>query len=382
MNAEPSLSQRAPNLLSWSACIPTLNRFDVLQINVRCLLVQTRLPKQVIIVDASPEVERHRSKLVEMFAGTGVDLIVEPAEARSSAVQRNQGLRSVSADVVVFMDDDSLLFPNCAERFLEILENDPDEIIVGLGLQNIDSLPPVAQPLLEATSSSKQQTNIEQKKDGTTANLSLLNSLEKYRLWRFFRREILMQAMERMFVPYDHRRHRPNGAMPSNNQDLMRIRHLPGYGMVVRTHVARAEPFNPFLLAYCPFEDLDASYRYGRHGLCAYAAGARLKHFEVEGSRITRLQATSLGVSNVAFFVHTNSDSHLRHRALFAIYMLRRLIGETLKDLMTRRLDFPQARGVLSAIPRSFGIFKRTLPDAQEWYLEQQREFLKRGKPF
>jgi GT2 family glycosyltransferase len=189
-----------------------------------------------------------------------------------------------------------------------------------------------------------------------------------------------MQTMERMFVPYDYRRHRPSNAMLPKTHDLVATRHLPGYGMAVRADVARAEPFNPFLLSYCSCEDLDASYRFGRHGVCAYAPDARLKHYEVEGSRVTRMQATSLGVSNVALFVHTNSDSPLRHCALFAVFVVRRLLGETLKDLLARRLKFPQAHGVLAAIPRSYGIFRRALPEAQKWYLDQQREFLAPGK--
>lgn len=75
-----------------------------------------------------------------------------------------------------------------------------------------------------------------------------------------------------------------------------------------------------------------------------------------------------------------NSDSPKRHRAAFTIFVARRLLGETLKDLLARRLEFPQARGVIAAIPRSYGVFQRALPDAQAWYVDQQREFLSRGK--
>lgn len=316
-----------------------------------------------------------------MFAGTGVEFILHPAVAKSSAVQRNQGLTSVAADIVVFMDDDSLLFPDCAEKFMAMFEKDREQTIAGLALRNVDNLPMVAQNLLRPASDSEEPASvIEQKKGGSTENRSLLKSLERFWLWRLFRREILMQAMDRMFVPYDCHRYRPSDAVLLEADDLVATRHLPGYGMAVRAHIARTEPFNPFLLAYCPCEDLDASYRYGRHGICAYAPDSHLKHYEVEGSRITRMQATSLGVSNIALFVHTNSDSPLRHRASFAIFVARRLLGEALKDLLARRLKFPQARGVLAAIPRSYGIFQRSLPESQKWYLEQQREFLKRGK--
>lgn len=364
---------------TWSACIPTLNRLDVLQINMRCILAQTRRPKQVIIADASQDVERHRLALAPMFEGTGVELILEPAVARSSAVQRNQALAHAASDIVVFMDDDSLLFPDCAERLLLRFEADREQKIAALALQNVEGLPPAADAILNP-SANLAGSAIEQKRGGAVANKSLLKSLDRFGPWRFFRREILMQAMDRMFVPYDHDRERRSDVQNAEVLGLVATRHLPGYGMAVRTHIARQEQFNPFLLAYCPCEDLDTSFRYGRHGICAYAPDARLNHYEVAGSRITRKQATSLGVSNVALFVHTNSDSPIRHRAAFAVFAARRLLGETLKDLLARRLEFPQARGVIAAIPRSYGIFRRPLPDAQAWYLDQQRELLGHSK--
>lgn len=376
MSIKPSAAADFSHLLSWSACIPTLNRFDVLQISIRCLLAQTRLPKQIIIIDASQDFEKHRCHLEPMFSGTGVEFILQPAVEKSSAVQRNQGLLSVTADIVLFMDDDSLLFPDCAEKFMSAFEKDQEQAIAGLAIRNVDELPPAAKRLLSAEiNSEKPVLVIKQKKNGATENKKVLRNLARFSIWRFFRREILMQSMNRMFVPYDYRRHRLSDHVEVDG--LVSVRHFPGYGMTVRAHIARAEQFNPFLLAYCPCEDLDASYRYGRYGLCAYAPNAFLKHYEVESSRITRMQATCLGISNVALFVHSNSDSPWRHRALFALFFVRRLIGETLKDMLARRLDFPQARGVVAAIPHVYGIFKRPLSDAQNWYLEKQREFLK-----
>ncbi|MFV0382588.1 glycosyltransferase family 2 protein [Paracoccus sp. (in: a-proteobacteria)] len=344
---------------------------------MRCLLAQTRPPKQIIVIDASQNADQHRHVLDSMLAGTGINLVFQSAVARSSAAQRNQGLSSVTADVVVFIDDDSLLFPDCAEKFMSVFENDREQKIAGLALNTVASLPAAAiDYFMKETKPGNSSAAIERKKGGTAENASLLKYLEQFRFWRFFRREILMQAKDRMFIPYDRYRDRAHDREGNNNAVL--VGYLPGCGMVVRTNIARIEKFNSFLCAYCPGEDLDASYRYGRHGLCIFAPDARLNHYEAAGSRIARMQATSLGISNVALFVHTNSDSPIRHRASFAIYLGRRLIGEFLKDLLARRFSFPQARGVLLAIPRSYGIFRRSLPDAQQWYLEQQRVFLGR----
>lgn len=368
------------NQLSWSACIPTLNRFDILQINISCLLVQTRRPKQIIIVDAGDSPQQNREKLAPLFKDTGIEFILEAANAKSSAVQRNQALDLVKSEIVFFIDDDSLLFSDCAEIILAKYEADTCNQIAGIELHHVDLLPDKAQILLPKNENASD-FQVAQKKGGSAQFKAKLQNLEKFAVWKFFRRQILMQARDIMFIPYDHYRVRPSAnPLPHQLNSLVKVQNIVGYGMSVRTEIARKEPFNPFLLAYCPFEDADASYRYGRYGFCLADRNARLMHYEVQASRVTRRQATSLGISNLALFIHTNSDAPLLHRILFSIYVIRRTFGEFLKDLLTRRFTFPQTIGVISAVPRSVGIFRRPLPDAQKWYHEQQKALLARNK--
>src|SRR5262249_35850014 len=54
------------------------------------------------------------------------------AQRRSGTVQRNQGIRLARADVVFLIDDDSLMYPNCAEEVMRLYDADTGEIVAGV----------------------------------------------------------------------------------------------------------------------------------------------------------------------------------------------------------------------------------------------------------
>ena len=80
--------------LSWSACIATLNRHDILIVALTHLLRQSRLPEQVVVVDASDNWEEGRDRALKLFrdAGDPVPLSYVTSAVRSSATQRNLGI--------------------------------------------------------------------------------------------------------------------------------------------------------------------------------------------------------------------------------------------------------------------------------------------------
>ncbi|MFZ3583547.1 glycosyltransferase family A protein [Loktanella sp. DJP18] len=369
-------------LPSWSLCIATINRLDSLEIAISCAVAQTCAPRQIIIVDAGDSPDMLRDRLMPYVVETDIALIVEKATEKSSAIQRNQAIAHVDSDIIVFTDDDAFMFPDSIETLLGYYIQDHQRLIAGAELVNVPDLPHAAAALLKRPSAKLQGTALAVKTGGPARTArSGTERIMRSRPWRWFSANVLMMARRNMFIAYDANRIRPTVTdLPSGYGDLAPVMLLPGYRMSVRTDIARCEPFNPNLLAYCPCEDLDASYRYGRHGVCIVARGARIHHREVQASRIGRMEATSLGISNVALFIRTNSDAPRRHRAQFAIFVVRRLIGEAFKDAMTRRFDFPQVRGVLTGIPRSISIFRRPLFEATNWYVAEQRRVLNRRK--
>jgi hypothetical protein len=54
--------------MNWTMVICTLDRFEVLKIALRTVLWQSRLPRQVIIVDASADWQRCREEVLREFA--------------------------------------------------------------------------------------------------------------------------------------------------------------------------------------------------------------------------------------------------------------------------------------------------------------------------
>jgi cellulose synthase/poly-beta-1,6-N-acetylglucosamine synthase-like glycosyltransferase len=111
---------------------------------------QTRPPLEIIVVDASPGWENTRERVLREIASLwpGIRWHYVEAERRSSASQRNQGVRAASADVVFLLDDDSLMYPDCAAEIMRVYDADSGRSVVGVNATNV-AVPPDASP--EAT---------------------------------------------------------------------------------------------------------------------------------------------------------------------------------------------------------------------------------------
>ena len=123
-----------PRRLSVSVVIPTYNRQRFVRAAIDSALKQSRLPDEVIVVDdgstdGTPEV------LAEYDAP--VRVIRQANRGRSAA--RNRGLRAARGDLILFLDSDDLLAPNCIERCATILEENPAVSVVYSDAQVIDS---------------------------------------------------------------------------------------------------------------------------------------------------------------------------------------------------------------------------------------------------
>ena len=96
----------AANPLTWALVVVTYMREDVLPRCFRLGAAQSRPPLEIIVVDSSPGWESTRERVLREIAPLWPSIrwhYVE-AERRSSASQRNQGIRAASADVVFLFD--------------------------------------------------------------------------------------------------------------------------------------------------------------------------------------------------------------------------------------------------------------------------------------
>jgi GT2 family glycosyltransferase len=350
--------------LTWALCTPTLNRLDVLLLALGCALAQTRPPAEVIIVDAGDGWEADRARVEQALAShPAVRLVYLHSPVRSITHQRNLATQAATADILFCLDDDTLMFPDCAETILRVYEADRAGAIAGVTANN-DPVSPLAAPEIERKLTGLQD---KAKRSGT-----------RNRLTRWIWREIFLMDTLRLFVPYDSRRQTTSAEDVARlgQPDLFPALTMIGFAMTVRRSVALAEPFDPWLLSYSPCEDTDATYRFSRHGLLVLAGKARLHHYEVAAARLNRHRVAALFLLNVAFFTRQHSDDLPRHRRRYFALARRRVLAEVLKDGLGLRFRFPQVRGTLYALRRAPAIFDHSDARLGEDYQTMQREVL------
>lgn len=113
--------------LSASAVIPTRLRAAVLAKTLDSLLLQDRLPAELIVVDASPDDATRQ--VVETFAGKLAGQVAVrwlKADVSGAAAQRNQGVAAATQPVIWFFDDDILFEPHCVARLWSALNSASD----------------------------------------------------------------------------------------------------------------------------------------------------------------------------------------------------------------------------------------------------------------
>jgi len=122
--------------LSVSLLIATKNRPDELGLAVRSVLQQSVLPAEILILDQSAT-DRGREVVQSEFAAAPCDADKKPAlrylrdpSVPGTAAARNRLLDQALGEVVLFIDDDSLLEPDFIEQMRNCYLERPD--IVGI----------------------------------------------------------------------------------------------------------------------------------------------------------------------------------------------------------------------------------------------------------
>ncbi|MFN4193240.1 MAG: glycosyltransferase [Tabrizicola sp.] len=350
-------------LPTWSHCIPTLNRIDVLEQTVRLSVSQTCPPVEIIIVDASDAAEAHRARIeaiVATYDGPKPRLIYLHCPVKSLTRQRNIAINHASGDILFLFDDDTLMFPDCAEQIVRTFAADiRGEIAAGMAC-NIPEPP------------GQVAVNDDARKV-SGASTKMKASRREKRVIAWIWDNIFMMSAPSHFIAYDTDRRLEQADMVRIGPlHLLRVPLLSGFAIAVRASVARKEPFDESLLSYSPAEDLDASYRFARHGLNVLIETARVHHFEAAAGRIKRRQAVTLGLMNLATFVAKHSSNRRRDIPSYYLRYVRRLLAEFLKDGLSLRITFPQFRGALAAFLPSVAIFRHQRAGFDDWYRSQQ----------
>jgi len=357
------------HLPAWSLCIATLNRRDALLRTLAFATHQTCPPRQIVVVDASDDWEETRARvarLLETWPDIALDYV--SAAVRSSATQRNDGIALCWNEIIFLIDDDSFLHHDCAEQILGIYAADSNEEVAAVAATLVSRLP---SPLEEMA----QDVLPERKASGRRVGEGLKSRILQTGPGRWFNRKALLQSMDELFIRYDEPRARH---VPASLSDLevVPVSFMPGSAMTVRRSIALAEPFDTALRFYAAFEDLDASYRYGRHGAVLRAQRAHLQHFEAAGGRLKRRKLVIFQLLNMLVFLKRHAADPDRFLPAYRRLLRRRLLGETLKDLFSGRIGLPQARGVLTVMQTWRKVWQNDTASIDEWYPRVQEEIL------
>lgn len=361
---------RTPPRLSWSLVISTYDRERILR---RCLALaaaQTRPPREIIVVDASPGWAATRDWVVATLAPAHphVDWRYEPAVRRSLPAQRNQGIAMATADVLLMIDDDSLMYPDCAERIMAIYEADTEGAIAGI-MATEAGQPPPELPVEPGGGSPPSA--------GAGAPVPAVPPLGPLRR---LKDDLLVRFGVRDFLPpYD-----PDAATETipaavRHLGVAPAARLMGAYMTYRRRVLVRHRFDEVLDAYAYLEDADVSYRASRDGVLLQATGALLCHTRDAGGRLSKYTTAVLGALNAVVLHRLHSGDVGRSRAEMRPFLRKRMVVEALRDVHKRRWSLPQARGVWHALRLYDRVFAMREDELRGWYAGYQRQLVARG---
>lgn len=342
---------------AYSLAIATYNRADTLLTCLRLAVAQNRPPSEIVIVDSSDDWARTRQRALDEVGplSPNVRWRYEQARTRSSATQRNEAIQLASTGVLFMIDDDSFMYPECAERVMAIYDADTAERVVGVG------------PMESAASPLSPQAPAD--------NEHIVNGppgLKDKLRWQI---ESLVMV-ERLLLPYDAVY--PDHPVPPGLEqlDVAATRYLSGMRMTWRAGPARKVLFDETLQRYAAAEDMDFSYRISRYGVIVNALRARLFHAQDPSARLTQHTRALLGLTNLAYLYKRNGVAPNTLLLRYTGRVLTRMAVDLARDLSRGRTSMPYVRADLRAlqtIREMAGVDKQVLTD---WYTKVQDRIL------
>jgi GT2 family glycosyltransferase len=364
-------------LPAWALVLCTYRRREALRLCLRAALAQTRPPLEVIIVDASPDWQESRVAVMVEIARLYPNIRWKYVEAqrRSLPAQRNQGIALASAPILFMIDDDSILYRDCAEEILRVYAADRQGEIAGVGATE------VAEPPGELNGVLNTMTNTTSAREDTGATISAWGKLHRLRNSLRWNVAQMFDRGSSSFLPYDGKwvdQPIPESCAPL---DLTPARSFNGFRMTFRREAIERGGFLGWFVGYAPLEDLDGSHRASRHGALVNANRARLCHLTVRGGRPSHYSATAQWVMSGAVLHSVFGNDRAAMARAWRRQVNRFMLLELVRDVAKGRLTLPGFRGILHGASRLGEIYSMTPEELEQWYPPVQEKLLGRGRP-
>jgi GT2 family glycosyltransferase len=308
--------------LSWGLVVATYNRRDLLLRCVRQALFQTRPPSEIVIVDASASFDENAAAVRALAAelSPAVPVRYERAIRPQQTVQRNQAVRLATTDVLFMIDDDSLMYPTCAERILQVYERPGCERVVSV-MAALHPQPPDAATSAVASEPAEPPS-------------------------RFFALASQVSAglKGEFYPPFAVR---PSFPAPAFGPRERATDNLHGARITVRREVALREPFDEALL-FNAHEDRDAAFRFRGHGVLAVVDEPLICHVEAVRDRADARRGfvyRGAWLLNYAYLVQKWCPGRREQARAYALRFARSMLAlDFLSSVRTR--EFHRVSGV------------------------------------
>lgn len=276
--------------LTFDIVIATRNRPEALALSIPLILEQSRQPEKLIVIDSSDDHQAAKS-VVELAVKDWPGEVILCASKRGSSLQRNIGLEHVTADVVFFPDDDSMLHPGTTEAIMRVYELDRDRKIAGVCAADAATWAEsgVPKPAYKMSLQHRIQsrlntvrTKIKEKYFNTDPYIAIGHSLMAG--WKSYD---WMSEEDCVFVPW-----------------------MTGYRMSFRAEVIKQVRFDETLKNYALHEDTDASFRAMRIGYLIGARKGRIYHHRFPGKRADSYLMGVMQVMNRSYICEKAMSYH------------------------------------------------------------------------
>lgn len=350
----------APGSTSWGALIATYRRPDTVRECVRLLLEQSRAPEEILVIapeaDTTTTPEAFESLRPALEARTRFVFAKGP---RGLTRQRNFGLPLIRSEVCLFLDDDCFAPPDFAERLIRIFDEDVDRVVGGAAGLPVEGASAQAWWAARCGDEGGARAALGERRQGalararSAARRSLGRSLARYVGAAFPPEEFSVKH-----------------ALPAALESPARSAEpwLPGGCTAYRAEVLRAFRFCESFHGYSAAEDVEFSYRVGRHHCLVRCNDAPVYHMQVGSGRPDHAMMTFSTLLNLAYIARTAMPPSPRLRRFVLQHHRRSTRARGLLGLLGRRglSDWRAARAGVSAASR--------LLDAPEGSVQQTYE--------
>ncbi len=293
-----------------SVIICTKDRCKDLVEHLASLKQQTRLPDEVIVVDASEQEAQLTQKLLKNYGYVfhRIQYIQMPPGLTR---QRNVGVKACEGDIVFFFDDDTVLALDYIEKVMKVFEHDKDGQI-----------------------------------GGTIGRIKGVSPSKRWGIhW--------LQKWFYLASPGDGR-FKASGlpTWPHWSDEETNVEAVSGCQMSFRKCIIEKEPFDENLTKYCYMEDDDIGYRVSRHYKIRYIPDALCEHHVSPASRLKRRETARMLVVNQYYLFRKNISAKPLTYPLAMSFLGHLLLSVRLRDL----------QGLLGTIDGIAAILKGQLP--------------------